>query len=325
MFHAWNVKLLRPVPLLDLEHRLDAGCFTEGLWVAEGFTRYYEFVTCTNTGTYSAEQFFSNIIGYHDHVTRLASYERVSLVDSSLATYLNHSPTYPGQANNSIDYYDKGMLIAFGLDAVLRMDSNTNLNQAFSAFFHKLVPGQKLRQGDLGYTTEQVFGHFDTVLPGLRGRLARQVCQPGGLDTLDLLRRVGFTVTTAPLSYMGILFTDDSDTISGTLDEAPAGMCGLAKGDVIEAINGYPYSRKALVWVAGQGASVTLGVLRGHERFDFTLEPATREAVSEMIWSGDALQTSLISKWFGRPFEAVDGQVIGLDFYKNFHGVDTLV
>jgi predicted metalloprotease with PDZ domain len=325
MFHAWNVKRLRPTPLLDLEHRLDAGCFTEGLWVAEGFTRYYEFVTCTNTGTYSVEQFFSNIIGYHDHVTRLPSYERVSVVDSSLAAYLNHSPSYSGQANNSLDYYDKGMLIAFGLDGVLRMDSDTNLNEAFSAFFHKMVSPQNMRQGELGYTTDQVFDHFESVLPGLGARLAREVCQPGGLDTLDLLRRLGFTVTTAPLSYLGIFFTDDSNTISGTLDEAPAGMCGLAKGDVIETINGYPCTRGSLIWAAAQGTFVTLRVLRGHERLDFTFEPTTREAVSGMTWSGDALQRSLISNWFGQPFESVDGQAIALDFYKNFHGIDTLV
>ena len=176
-------------------------------------------------GRSSEEQFFSNTIGYHDHVTRLPSYERVSVVDSSLATYLNRSPTYPGQANNSIDYYDKGMLIAFGLDAVLRKHSDTNLNQAFSAFFHKLVPVQKTVQGDLGYTTEQVFDHFDTVLPGLRGRLVREVCQPGGLDTLDLLRRLGFTVAIAPLSYMGIARRDVVIT-------------GLAERDGVDGIDG---------------------------------------------------------------------------------------
>jgi hypothetical protein len=124
---------------------------------------------------------------------------------------------------------------------------------------------------------------------------------------------------------LGIFFTDDSNTISGTLDEAPAGMCGLAKGDVIETINGYPCTRGSLIWAAAQGTFVTLRVLRGHERLDFTFEPTTREAVSGMTWSGDALQRSLISNWFGQPFESVDGQAIALDFYKNFHGIDTLV
>ncbi|MEH6830415.1 MAG: hypothetical protein V7661_06180 [Sulfitobacter sp.] len=252
MFHAWNVRRLGPAPFLDLENRLHTGCFTEGLWVAEGFTRYYEFVTCTNTGVYSAEQFFSNIVGYHDHLTRLPSYERVSALESSLAVYLNNSPAYPGQASNIIDYYDKGMLIAFGLDAVLRMESSTNLNEAFGAFFHEFVHWPNTPLQELGYTTEQVIDYFDGTPPGLEARLTREARQPSGLDTLELLRRLGFAVTTASVSYMGLVFTDDSNTISGTFDRAPAVMCGLARGDVIEMINGYPCSRDALVWVTGQ-------------------------------------------------------------------------
>jgi predicted metalloprotease with PDZ domain len=325
MFHAWNVRRLRPAPLLDLERRLETGCFTEGLWVAEGFTRYYEFVSCTSTGVYSAEQFFSNIVGYHDHLTRLPSYGRDSAVESSLATYLNHQPTYPGQSNNRIDYYDKGMLIAFGLDALLRMESNTDLNEVFSAFFHKFVHWPNTPPREQGYTTEQVLDHFEGVLPGLGARLIREACQPGGLDTLDLLRRLGFSVTTTSISYLGIVFRDNGNTISGTLDAAPAGMCGLASGDMIETINSYACDRKMLGWASAQDTTITLGVLRGHERLDFTLTPTTREAVSGLTWTGDAMQRSLISKWFGRPFEVAVGQAISLDFYKNFHGAATLV
>jgi hypothetical protein len=70
---------------------------------------------------------------------------------------------------------------------------------------------------------------------------------------------------------------------------------------------------------------VTLSTLHSNERLDFILEPTTRETVSKTNWSVDASQRSLISNWFGLPFEAVDRRVIALGFYRNFHGSDTLV
>jgi predicted metalloprotease with PDZ domain len=50
LFHAWNVRR-RPAPLerLGFAH----GDLRKGLWVAEGFTRYYEFLSCTRIGDYT--------------------------------------------------------------------------------------------------------------------------------------------------------------------------------------------------------------------------------------------------------------------------------
>lgn len=68
LFHAWNVRRLRPAPLKKLN--LYEGTFTEGLWVAEGFTRYYEFLSCTRTHVYTASQFFSSVVNYYNHLSR---------------------------------------------------------------------------------------------------------------------------------------------------------------------------------------------------------------------------------------------------------------
>ena len=60
LFHAWNVRRCRPAPLGQLDRHFETGAFTEGLWLAEGFTRYYEFLACARAGVYSASQFFSS-------------------------------------------------------------------------------------------------------------------------------------------------------------------------------------------------------------------------------------------------------------------------
>ena len=61
------------------------------------------------------------MVGYFNHLTTQPAYRRVSGADSSYASDLNHAK-YAGRVNNSIDYYDKGMLVAFGVDATLRTE-----------------------------------------------------------------------------------------------------------------------------------------------------------------------------------------------------------
>ena len=326
MFHAWIVRRLRPAPLLQLQHHLDTGSFSEGLWLAEGFTRYYEFLACTVTGIYSPEAFLSNIVGYFGHLTQIPAYDRVSVTDSSLATYLNHHPKYPGRVNNSIDYYDKGMLIAFGLDASLRLDARGgDLNQALSAFYRRNVHWPNPEPDQLGFTTQDVLDHFEASLPGLGAKLDREVNHPGGLDTEALLTRLGFEVVRQPVFTLGLVFTDDSATIYNLLDDAPAGQSGLAPGDVIATVNGFAWSADALRAAVDQGQAVTLMVLRGHRMLQFSVVPLAREAIAQLIWRGDAARRQRLFAWFGRSFDLSDGRAIPLDFYENFHGVEMVV
>lgn len=326
LFHAWNVRRLRPEPLLELQHKLDSGSFTEGLWVAEGFTRFYEFLSCTVTGVYSPAEFFSNIVGYYEHLTLVPAYERVTALDSSLATYLNHNPKYPGRVNNCIDYYDKGMLIAFGLDASLRLGTeNQNLNTAFATFFHEYVHWPPVDPDQVGYTTAQVLVFFDGILPGLGAQLEREVLHPGGLSTENILQALGFNLVREQANYLGLVFTSGLSVIYNLLDDAPAGNCGLAPGDVVTSVNGYARTDAGLRWAAGHDQPVTLGVTRGHRELNFTIMPGKRDVIAQLIWQGDEIQSARLSEWFNQPFALEAGQQIPLDFYENFHGIETVL
>ena len=130
LFHAWNVCGLKPAPLGKPDLR--DGSYTEGLWVGEGITRYYEFLALTRTGVYTGEQFFSSIVNFYRQASAVPAFSRVTAIDSSLATFVNHR-RYAGRCNNSIDYYDKGMVIAFDIDAELRLHDDS-LDRAFAAF-----------------------------------------------------------------------------------------------------------------------------------------------------------------------------------------------
>lgn len=318
LFHAWNVRRLRPLPLGRLD--LEQGCFSDGLWVAEGFTRYYEFLSCTRTGIYTAGQFFSVVANYYAHLVALPAYDRVSPADSSAATYLNHDK-YPGRANSAIDYYDAGMVIAFELDAILRREApGLSLDRVFAAFYHAYVGlGQ-------GYTVAQLCAFADERLPGLGQRLERKAMEPAGLDLPNCLRRLGFEVGEAALPYVGLIVQNDTGpAIYSVLDTSPAGESGLAAEDVIVSVNGSPYSLEALSWAAAHEKAVVLDVLRGNQARTCTIIPGTRTALTGLAWTGSTEQADLIAQWLGCPFAPAPSQIFPLDFYENFHGIETVI
>lgn len=324
LFHAWNVRRCRPAPLGHLATHLKDGAFTEGLWVAEGFTRYYEFLSCARAGVYTASQFFSNLVGYHRHLTVQPAYERVSAEDSSYASYLNHAK-YAGRVNNSIDYYDKGMLIAFGIDATLRTEvEGGSLDRSFAAFYERFVG---FGPEHAGYTTADVLNFFGAVYPPLRPQISAAVEHPGGLCTPEQLAALGFEVEQAPAPCLGLVFQNEvGSSIYGVLDDSAGGGAGLAPGDVLVGIDGFAFSTAALTWVGSRAAPVTLTVLRGHRTLSFTLTPAPRVRIASLTWRGTPAQRQRIAAWLGQPeVDLVDGQPIDLGFYENFHGVEVVV
>lgn len=316
LFHAWNVRRLRPAMLGELDFY--TGTFTDGLWVAEGFTRYYEFLTCTRTGAYTPDQFFSSVVNYKTHLAGTPAYRRVSAADSSLATYLNHQK-YPGRCNNAIDYYDKGMLIAFELDVRLRLNGDS-LDHAFSAFYNRYA-GK-----GAGYTVADVVSFFEARLPGLGAVVSGAALRPEHLDTDAMLAKLGFRLDVTPGSYVGLMFSDTtSPAIYGVLDDAPAGGAGLAPDDVLQRVNGFPYSFQALQWAAGRREPLTLDVLRGHRTITAKLVPQERQTDSALVWRGDEKQARLISTWLQTAFAPAQQQRFALDYYDNFHGIETIV
>ncbi|WP_175997612.1 PDZ domain-containing protein [Burkholderia stabilis] len=319
LFHAWNVRRLRPAPLGHLE--FERGCFSECLWVAEGFTRYYEFLSCTRTAVYTPAQFLSVVTGYYTHLTALPAYRHVSPADASAASYLNHDK-YPGRANSAIDYYDAGMVIAFELDATLRLDTDgaQSLDTVFAAFYEAFAGV------GAGYTLDDICNFFERYRAGLGHHLRTQAVEPARLTLPDRLRALGFDVSEGQVPYCGVILAGDTGpAVYSVLDGSPASRSGLAAEDTILAVDGYPFSLEALNGAVRQGADVTLDVLRGNQSRRYTIRPDERTTLVGLRWAGTARQAALISQWLNQPFAPSAGQCVPLDFYENFHGIETVI
>lgn len=243
---------------------------------------------------------------------------------------MNHAK-YPGRVNNSIDYYDKGMLIAFGIDARLRFGKDsakyTSLDDAFRAFYFEFFGKEDKVPADyVGYTTDDAIQFFKKVQAGLGGAIDKLLNKAKNLDTEVQFKTIGFDVKYENTQYLGLFFMNDgAPTIYGVGDTSPAGKVGIAALDVIQTVNGYAYSQKGLEWAARQKSPVDLEVLRGHRRLKFTIKPRPFKKLKNLIWNGTDAQAKRISNWLDSGFNPMQGDVFSLDFYDNFHGNESLV
>lgn len=311
LFHAWNVCRLKPVELAHAS--FESPPAPETLWVAEGVTRYYEFLLGTRAKEISPESFFSNVVSYHRHLAAQPASARVSAVDSSRATFLNHNK-YPGSINATIDYYDAGMLIAFEVDAALRA-TGQSLDAKLAAFY-----AERMQHGG-SYTLAQVVEALGT--PGLMDR----VQGPLGEQTPRALEALGFQLTRAPRKQLGLVLaaSNAGPEIANVLDTSPAAKSGIAPGDVIQRVDGFPFTLKALTWLIAHRERLHLSVARGHRLLELELEVGSRDEITALSWAGTPAQRAAIAAWLGVELAWTMGQNLPLTAFDNFHGIQAVI
>ena len=111
MFHAWNVKRLRPSELAP--YRYDDAQPSSWLWVSEGITEYYATLALLRSGIIDSTIAYDRIAGSIVNSSSPAA-AQVSLSDASLSTW-----TGPLDGSDGL-YYPKGALAGFLLDALIR-------------------------------------------------------------------------------------------------------------------------------------------------------------------------------------------------------------
>ncbi|NOT07505.1 MAG: M61 family metallopeptidase [Gemmatimonadales bacterium] len=114
IFHAWNVKRLRPAEMVP--YRYDRPAPTTLLWVSEGITDYYADLSLVRGGVIDSLIFLNVTDGKREAVDQKAP---VALEDASLSTWI-----HPTDGTSDI-YYDKGSLAGLLLDIQIR-DASDN-------------------------------------------------------------------------------------------------------------------------------------------------------------------------------------------------------
>ncbi|MGA2630017.1 MAG: hypothetical protein ABSG54_07345, partial [Terriglobia bacterium] len=121
-FHAWNVKRIRPQTLEPIDYV--RGNDTRDLWFAEGVTSTLSEYALLRAGMVPRETFLARLAGEIKNLEDAPARNIQSVEDSGREAWLEKYADYLLPVR-SISYYNKGELLGFLLDLLIRHESGS--------------------------------------------------------------------------------------------------------------------------------------------------------------------------------------------------------
>ena len=275
IFHAWNVKRLRPADMWP--YRYDAAMPTPWLWVSEGITDYYADLALVRGGVVPDSGFYALTSG---KISETDAAGPVALEDASLSTWI-----HPTDGTQYI-YYPKGSLAGLALDIMIRdvSDNRQSLDDVMRSLY-----ATTFKQGR-GFTREEWWGAVSRAAGGRsfeefeRDHIDGRV--PFPWERLLPLAGMKTTVIMAP--RLGITTTQDERgiLIANVDTGSAASSAGVRAGDYLLAINELAVSDQSfgprfrqMFANAREGQPIRITVLRGAQTLALN-------AVIHMVSSG---------------------------------------
>ncbi|MEI6812710.1 MAG: PDZ domain-containing protein, partial [bacterium] len=262
IFHAFNVKRLRPIDLWP--YRYEAAQPTPWLWVSEGITDYYADLSLLRGGVWKEPDFLGATQKKLEHLEATVP---VALEDASLQTWLHMTD------GTSDIYYDKGSLAGLALDILIRdaTDNAGSLDDVFRELY-----ANDFRQGR-GFTPEEWWGAVSRAAKGLKFTdFANRYVD--GRDSYPIegwLAKAGWRIradSTREARFGVSLSTDSLGVRVGMVDPNGAAAAGGVKAnDLITAVDGVStgdptWQRWRQKYSAREGAKVSVELLRDGKR-----------------------------------------------------------
>ena len=113
-FHLWNVKRLRPIALGPFDY--DAENYTTELWIAEGFTNYYDNLVVHRMGLYTTQNYLDTLARDINLVENTPGNKIQPLYEASFDAWIKFYRPNENSGNSTISYYSKGTVIALLLE-----------------------------------------------------------------------------------------------------------------------------------------------------------------------------------------------------------------
>jgi predicted metalloprotease with PDZ domain len=235
--HVWNVKRLRPVELGPFDYEREN--YTRSLWIAEGFTNYYDDLMVHRAGLSTRDEYpgdsgLSGLIqALQTTPGRLVSSVEQASFDAWIKLYRPDENT----ANTTISYYTKGAVVAWLLDARIRRATGgaKSLDDLMRLAFERY-------SGDRGFTADEFKSAAEEVAgTRLIDFFRRTVESTEELDYTEALDWFGLRFRNAPpnnKAWLGAETKSDAGRLVVTKvpRQTPAYDSGLNVDDEIIAI-----------------------------------------------------------------------------------------
>lgn len=310
-FHAWNVKRLRPRALGPFDYEAEA--YTKDLWLSEGVTDYYADVVVRRAGLMTNKEYLRALSEAIDKVETTPGRKVQSLEMASFDAWIKHYRPDENTPNTAIDYYAKGAVVGFLLDATIRerTGGSKSLDDVMRRAYERF-------SGEHGFTSED-FRRTASEVTGLdlSAFFAATLEGTGELDYAAALSFYGLRFKPekdkdeddddkAEKAWLGLVVRTDAGrlTVAQVKRDAPGHAAGVSPDDEIVAVGGFrvrPDQWDARLEAYKPGETVDLLVARRDRlvnlRATFAKEPTPRKL--EALKDATLEQKKRLAAWLG--------------------------
>jgi predicted metalloprotease with PDZ domain len=240
LFHAWNVKRLRPIELGPFDYEREN--VTPSLWVVEGITDYYGDLLVHRAGASTREEYLDSLSDKIEELQTMPGRFVRPVTLASVDAWIKFYRPDENSPNTAISYYSKGAVIAFLLDAKIRRATGgaRGLDEAMRAAYQRY-------SGARGFTPEQFRALVEEVAGADLGAFWRSAIESTDeLDYAEALEVFGLRFKAAvlppgerPKAWIGAATREDAGrlVVTQVKRHTPAFAAGLDADDEILAID----------------------------------------------------------------------------------------
>ncbi len=239
LFHAWNIKTIRPVQMLPYYYSKEN--YSSLGWVYEGFTTYYGDLFLARCGSFNLQQYLIELNArLQKHMDNYGRFN-LSVAESSFDTWLDGYVA--GIPNRKTSIYDEGSLIALMLDLFIRKNSSgkNSLDNVMLALYNDFALQNR------GYREQDI----QSLVENLGGADAEEIFELyiNGRNSYnfllqELLTDVGCYISSKPSPKSSERYFGFRTFVEGTVTKilqiapsSPAEMAGLNKDDEVICVN----------------------------------------------------------------------------------------
>lgn len=113
-YHLWNVKRLRPAALGPFDYENEN--YTTSLWVAEGFTSYYENKILSRAGFFTEQETAQTLATALSNVVNTPGSKIQTVAEASYDAWIKSYRPNENSNNSTISYYSKGEVVGLLMD-----------------------------------------------------------------------------------------------------------------------------------------------------------------------------------------------------------------
>lgn len=288
LFHAWNVKQIRPQVLGPFDYTQPNR--TGLLWFAEGVTDYYAHVMVYRGGESNALNLLDALGDNIRSLQRSGMRLRETIENVSRATW-----EHGGFGMGDLNYYTKGLVMGLIFDAAIRDATNglRSLDDVMRLLYARhALPRPGMSEDGVKLAINEVAGKD---LSALYDRLARSTEEM----PYELLGRIGLRVRKPNDSVPDLGFVELAGRVRLITPAAQA--AGLSVGAQILTVNGKPYAHGIFQGLTGQ-VRLTVRQRDGQRRdvvLAVTRSPSTRWSLELDLFAGPR-EAKLREGWLAR-------------------------